>query len=91
MDTMAQSMTFTKINSHIAKFNLADVEAAAAGSPAERLLTTFGAVRPILAEVVKLPLLAPTWRAALRLFVTTLDDVTVTLSKGRDFKAGKDL
>jgi hypothetical protein len=90
MDTMAIPMTFSKINNHIAKFNLADVEAAA-GNPGEHLLTTFRAVRPILAEVVKLPLLAPTWRAALRLFLATLDDAAATPSTGRDFKAGKDL
>lgn len=88
---MAIPMTFSKINNHIAKFDLIDLASTEARNPTERLMATFHAVRPILAEVVKLPLLAPTWRGALRLFVAALDDAAATPSTGRDFKAGKDL
>ena len=57
-------------------------------SPAEsaqRLMTTYAGVRPILVALASVPLVPETWRAALSVFVASLDGVTAT------FKAGKDL
>jgi len=45
----------------------------------------YAAVRPLLQTLAILPLIPPTWRAALQLFVTTLDGFNAS------FKAGKDL
>ena len=45
----------------------------------------YTAVRPLLQTIAILPLIPPAWRAALQLFVTTLDGFNAS------FKAGKDL
>ena len=52
---------------------------------AQRLVTTYAGVRPMLVALATVPLVPATWRAALNVFVITLDGVTDT------FKAGKDL
>jgi hypothetical protein len=50
-----------------------------------RLVTIYAGVRPIPLALAAVPLVPETWRAAISVFVTTLDGVTAT------FKAGKDL
>jgi hypothetical protein len=52
---------------------------------AQRLMTTYAGVRPILLALASVPLVPETWRAAITVFVASLDGVTAT------FKAGKDL
>jgi hypothetical protein len=52
---------------------------------AQRLMTTYAGVRPILVALAAVPLVPETWRAAITVFVASLDGVTAT------FKAGKDL
>jgi hypothetical protein len=47
-------------------------------------------VRAIVANIAVLPLFKPSWREALRLLVTTLDQLIATVP-ATDFKAGKDL
>ncbi|HEX7677713.1 MAG TPA: hypothetical protein VF713_06290 [Thermoanaerobaculia bacterium] len=56
-----------------------------AADRAQRLMTTYAGVRPILLALAAVPLVPETWRAALSVFVASLDGVTAT------FKAGKDL
>jgi len=56
-----------------------------AAGRAQQLVTTYAGVRPILVALASVPLVPETWRAALSVFVITLDGVTAT------FKAGKDL
>jgi len=50
-----------------------------------QVVKVYKAVRPLLQTIAILPLIPPAWRAALQLFVTTLDGFNVS------FKAGKDL
>ena len=54
-------------------------------SKAERLTRTYAVARPILLGLTAIPINPANWRAALRIFMATLDEVTAT------FKAGKDL
>jgi hypothetical protein len=56
-----------------------------AADRAQRLMTTYAGVRPILLALAAVPLVPETWRAAISVFVASLDGVTAT------FKAGKDL
>jgi hypothetical protein len=49
--------------------------------------------RPILVGLAAIPLIPVAWRAALRVFLTTLDEVTESFKPGEvteTFKAGKD-
>ena len=57
----------------------------------QRLLKLYDSVKPLLAVVSTLPLLPQSWRAALALFLATLDAVASSPEVDRDFKAGKDL
>ena len=57
--------------------------------PMTRLVTIYRAVRPIILVVLSLPLLPPTWRSVLKLFVNNLD--TLATAFDPTFKAGKDL
>ena len=56
-----------------------------AADRAQQLMTTYAGVRPILLALSSIPLVPETWRAAITVFVASLDGVTAT------FKAGKDL
>jgi hypothetical protein len=56
-----------------------------AADRAQRLMTTYAGVRPILVALAAVPLVPETWRAAISVFVASLDGVTAS------FKAGKDL
>jgi hypothetical protein len=49
------------------------------------MVASYAVVRPILAALTVIPLIPATWRAALSIFITTLDGVSDS------FKAGKDL
>ena len=80
-------LTFESIDRHVQSFDLTvfTAEGAVRESKADRLTATYAVARPILLGVTAIPLIPVTWRAALRIFVATLDEVTAT------FKAGKDL
>jgi hypothetical protein len=54
-------------------------------SQANQLLEVYQAIRPLLEVVALLPIIPVNWRAAVRLFVVTLDQFDAS------FKAGKDL
>jgi len=56
-----------------------------AADRAQRLMTTYAGVRPILLALSSIPLVPETWRAAISVFVASLDGITAS------FKAGKDL
>ncbi|HSY49311.1 MAG TPA: hypothetical protein VLC46_10905 [Thermoanaerobaculia bacterium] len=56
-----------------------------AAERAQRLMTMYAGVRPILLALASVPLVPAAWRSAISVFVITLDGVTDT------FKAGKDL
>ncbi|HVR37488.1 MAG TPA: hypothetical protein VMU84_00210 [Thermoanaerobaculia bacterium] len=56
-----------------------------------RLLSIYAAVRPIFAVLTAVPLIPPTWRDALRLFVVMFDETAALSDIGPRFKAGKDL
>jgi hypothetical protein len=81
------SFNFESIDRHVRAFDLTPFtsQAAVPASKTERLMSTYAIVRPILLGVTAIPLIPVAWRAALRIFVATLDEVTAT------FKAGKDL
>jgi len=53
----------------------------------EQLLKVYRAIRPLLKAVAVVPLLPPTWRTVMQLFVATLDEFIASDA----FKAGKDL
>ncbi len=53
-------------------------------SKSERLATVYAVVRPILMAIATTPLFPPASRAALRIFITTVDDVTPSLKAGKD-------
>ncbi len=62
-------------------------------SGTDRLSTAYALARPILLGLAAIPLIPATWRAALRVFLKTLDEVTATIQAGEvteTFKAGKD-
>lgn len=80
------------VNEFIDEFESLDLGGEGAVAPpqtpadrSQRLVTTYAGVRPILLALAAVPLVPETWRAALSVFVITLDGVTAT------FKAGKDL
>jgi len=81
------------VNDFIDEFESLDTtgEGAVATTPqtaadrAQRLMTTYAGVRPILLALASVPLVPETWRAAISVFVASLDGLTAT------FKAGKDL
>jgi hypothetical protein len=88
-------ITFDIIDRHIQSFDLTEFTApgVAQASRADRLSTTYALARPILVGLTAIPLIPPTWRAALRVFLKTLDEVTATIKPGEvteAFKAGKD-
>ena len=83
-------LSFESINAHIAGLDLSELTAPAAvqttpGNRVQQLITSYAAVRPILAAVAAIPFIPANWRAVLTAFVVTLDQVTAS------FKAGKDL
>jgi hypothetical protein len=88
-------ITFDIIDRHIQSFDLTALTAPGAvqASWADRLSTTYAVARPILVGLAAIPLIPAAWRAALRVFLTTLDEVTESFKPGEvteTFKAGKD-
>lgn len=88
-------ITFDTIERHIQSFDLTAFTApgVAQASRADRLSTTYAVARPILLGLTAIPLIPVKWRAALSVFLTTLDEVTATIKPGEvteTFKAGKD-
>jgi len=81
--------TFGRINEQVKTFDAASFTAEGAvqtpTDKVQRLTTVFAAVRPILLGLAAIPLIPPAWRAVLRVFIGTLDEVSAA------FKAGKDL
>ncbi len=70
--------------------------AAAAATPGERLqrvLKIYRGIKPLLTALSVLPLIPATWRAAITLFVQTIEALAASVPDGVaiEFKAGKDL
>ena len=59
-----------------------------AGDRAQSLMTTYAGVRPILLALAAVPLVPETWRAAISVFVASLDGVTASFKAGKDLAAG---
>jgi len=83
-------LTFDSIDGQVKKFDVVSFASEGAvqtsATAAERLVTVFEAVRPILmALAATIPLIPAAWRTLMSVFVSTLDDATAS------FKAGKDL
>jgi hypothetical protein len=80
-------ISFESIDHHLRAFDLTVLtsQGAVQESKSERLARTYAMVRPILLAVTAIPFIPTTWRAALRIFMAALDEVTAS------FKAGKDL
>ncbi|HXH92903.1 MAG TPA: hypothetical protein VNN25_15070 [Thermoanaerobaculia bacterium] len=88
-------ITFDIIDRHIQSFDLTAHTAPGGvqASRADRLSTTYAVARPILVGLAAIPLIPVAWRAALRVFLTALDEVTATIKPAEvkeAFKAGKD-
>jgi hypothetical protein len=86
-------ITFDIIDRHIQSFDLTAFTAPGVvqASRADRLSTAYAVARPILLGLAAIPLIPATWRAALRVFLITLDEVTAAAGKVTEaFKAGKD-
>jgi len=106
VEQTAASKTYALITHSIKSLDSIDMEmenaavAETAGGRVARLVTVYGAVKPLLTVLSTLPIIPQSWRAALLLFVSTLDavvaiapqigDGTVKIDDP-DFKAGKDL
>ena len=90
-------LTFEAIDAHVDGAGLdallAQSAVATSVSKAQRLVTAYTAVRPILAALSVLPIIPVNWRLGLRVFVEALDAFASTLgvTAQDDFKAGKDL
>jgi anaerobic glycerol-3-phosphate dehydrogenase len=84
-------LTFDSIDRHVREFDavafMSEGAVQTSATATDRLVTVFGAVRPILTALLAatIPLIPAAWRAVLTIFVSTLDDVSAS------FKAGKDL
>jgi hypothetical protein len=89
-DNERNELSFESINAGIKQYGptLYTSETVAPQTAADRttsMVASYAVVRPILAALAVIPLIPATWRAALSIFITTLDGVTDS------FKAGKDL
>lgn len=82
-------LSFERINAHIRRIDIpALITATAVESQPDRgkrLIAAYAAIRPILVTLGTVPMIPSIWRTMLRIFTTTLDEVTLS------FKAGKDL
>jgi hypothetical protein len=86
-------ITFEQIDAEIEELRRSDFEAQALrvgkGDPLVRLVKFYRPMRLILAVVANLPLIDPTWRGVIKMFVITMDGIAFTTDPS--FKAGKDL
>jgi hypothetical protein len=84
--------SFESIDRHIQSFDMTAFTAPgdARTSRADRLSATYAVARPILLAVNAIPLIPATWRATLRIFVTTLDEVTAAFRTGSSDLTGGD-
>jgi hypothetical protein len=85
-------LSFGTIDRRVQKFDILALRSLQ--TPAarmERLVTVYGAARPIIAALNATRLIPESWRAVLTIFMLTLDEVSATLDGvSEDFKAGKD-
>jgi hypothetical protein len=84
-----QRLSFESIDLAVAAFNALSPASESAvqnlETRAQQLVTVYASVRPILFALEQILLIPAAWRAVLKVFITTLDDVSAS------FKAGKDL
>jgi hypothetical protein len=82
-------LSFERIDAHVNQIDLDELTAATAmhtqPDRGQRLIAAYAVARPILVALTAISLRPATWRTALRIFTTTLDEVSLS------FKAGKDL
>lgn len=108
---IAASKTYAAVSRSIKTLGTIDMEmensaiAETSSGRVARLTHVYGAVKPLLSVLSTLPIIPQSWRAALALFVTTLDavvavapqlgdDTPITIDDPKPdpvFKAGKDL
>jgi hypothetical protein len=76
--------SFENIDRHIQSFDMTPftVPGAAQTSRTDRLSAAYAVARPILLAVTAISLIPTTWRATMRIFVTTLDEVTASFRTG---------
>ena len=96
LQEMVAATTYGAINHAIRSLDVSDLEQMTAIGDTfvgqlQRLTKVYTAVKPLMAAFSALPLLPQSWRAALALFVATLDAITSAPEANPDFKAGKDL
>lgn len=111
VEQLAAAKTYALINRSIKTLGTIDMEmdqsavAETTGGRVARLTQVYGAVKPLLVVLSTLPILPQGWRAAVALFVATLDSfVAIAPQLGDEtpiaiddpkpdsvFKAGKDL
>jgi hypothetical protein len=96
LQEIAAATTYGTINQSIRTLDFAELEHCNAigdtfAGHVKRLVTLYAAVKPLLAVIATLPLVPQSWRAAVALFIATLDAVTSPPQINPDFKAGKDL
>jgi len=82
-------LTFDSIDRQVKKFDVVSFASEGAvqtsATAAERLVTVFEAVRPILmALAATIPLIPAAWRTLMNVFVSTLDDVSASFKDGKD-------
>ncbi len=81
-------LSFETIDRRVQLFDILDVPPlAGAQTPAaraERLVTVYGAARPIIVALTATRLIPKSWRIVLTIFTASLDEVSAA------FKAGKD-
>ena len=95
-------LTFAAIDAHV-ETQSASSHLQAELSALQRLIARYNVIRPILVALSVIPLIPPTWRATLRAFMTTADEVALLVAADPagaqpvpppiaqpDFKAGKD-
>jgi hypothetical protein len=87
------TITFESIEKSIHSLNIDAMTAVPdTASRTQRAITTYKAVRPIVAALTVFPLLPAQWQAALKLFLVTFDAFAQSAPEADgDFKAGKDL
>ena len=85
---------FAEIDHHVKTLDIEAIDATtlhdAPGDRVHKVIAIYKSVRPLLVAVTALPLIPNQWRAAVQMFVVSLDALAAAGAAG-DFKAGKDL